>query len=152
MPTKSGDLTRQEKAFASEMAKTGNAVYAAAMAGYSHPEKRAHGNLAKPAINAAIRAEQDARLHNEAVPLAYDLLISQLKDENLAPQHRQGAAKIVLNQAKGVADAASGKNLSELSLAETESILLALQAEHVRKQAETIEPIEVAPPGDDVFG
>jgi len=151
MPNKLGELTRQEKAFASEMAKTGNPVYAAAMAGYSHPEKRAHGNLQKPAINKQIQAEQDARLHNEAVPLAYDLLISQLKDVNLAPQHRQGAAKIILNQAKGVVDATGGKNLSDLSLAETESILLALQAEHGRKQAETLEPIETAPPEHDVM-
>ncbi|KQO69520.1 hypothetical protein ASF22_02615 [Methylobacterium sp. Leaf87] len=144
-------MTRQETVFVKEYARTSDGVYAAAKAGYGSPGPRATQNLQKPAINAAIRAEQEAALHNELVPLALGRLRKILEDDNIAPQHHIAAGKVVLGAAKGTTDTATGKSLSEMSLAETEAMLLALKAEHGRHQAETLEPIEAAPPEHDVM-
>lgn len=152
MPDQRGRLNGKEAKFVATYAATGDGAYSAQKAGYSSPEQRASQNLQKPAINAAIRAEQEAALHNELVPLALGRLRKILEDDNIAPQHHIAAGKVVLGAAKGTTDTATGKSLSEMTLVETEAMLLALKAEHGRKQAETLEPIEAAPPGEDVFG
>jgi phage terminase small subunit len=142
MPIRNGNLTPQERIFAERMAATGDARYAAEKAGYAHPIQRASQNLGKPAVSAEIQAQQLARLHNIAVPLAYDLLIEQMQDSELAPQHRQGAAKIVLNAAKGYLDPSTGKTLDDMDLGEVGAALAKVRAE-IKARATTLEPVDV---------
>ena len=62
------------------MAATGDATYSATKAGAKSPQPRAFEMLARPAVQAEIRAQQLARLHNDLLPLALNTIETALKD------------------------------------------------------------------------
>jgi len=135
------------------MAATGDVAYSAAKAGYAHPES-GYRQLEKPAVSAAIAAEQEAFLHNDIYPLALWRLHKILKDDNIAPQHHNVAIKTAIAAAEKRVDPATGKNLSELSLAEVERMIANLKAADARANAQTLEPEQAAlqASGEGVFG
>lgn len=120
MPKKGGVATIQEKAFTREMAKTGNPVYAAAIAGYKHPAPRAYENLRKPAIQAEIIKHQQQILVAELLPASTAVLAAML-DMNTAGvpwSARAQAAKIVRSEVAGMADSKGAKDFADMSAEE----------------------------------
>lgn len=126
------------------MAATGDVAYSATKAGYAHTES-GYRQLEKPAVNAAIAAEQEAFLHNDILPLALSRLHKILKDDDIAPQHHNAAIKIAIAAAEKRVDPATGKNLSELNLVETERMIANLKAADARLNAQTLQPVEAEP-------
>lgn len=67
MPLKSGNLTPMERVFAKHLASTGNPVYAAKEAGYSHPSSAATRNSQNPAVQSESRKYARQLLHEGAL-------------------------------------------------------------------------------------
>lgn len=132
-------MTPQQKRFVQAMVATGDVAYSATKAGYAHPES-GYRQLEKAAVSAEIAAESEAMLHNEIVPLALWRLKKILADDDIAPQHHNAAIKIAVTAAEKRVDPSSGKNLSDMTLAETERLLAALKAADARASAQTLEP------------
>lgn len=142
MPLKNGKLTRQESAFSAAMAATGDPVYAARKAGYPSPQQRSSQNLAKPAVQAEIRAQQLARLHNDLLPLAINTLQTALTDAVVPWGSKMVAAKIVLDRVYAPGEAGAGKDPAEMSGDELQSAIDRLR----REASERARPIVDASP------
>lgn len=129
MPNQRGALTAQERAFAAAASETGNPVYAAAIAGYRHPRPRASENLAKPAIQAEIRARELARLHNDLLPASMNILALALNEATPGVPwgSRITAAKIVQDRVFSPAESAGRKDLSDMSADELKAAMAELQ-------------------------
>lgn len=143
-------LTPREKAFVGHYVRTGDSTYAAAKAGYSHPERNGYRNLERPCVMSAIVEQQDERMCNEALPLAVDAVISILRRVDANPLALNRAADTVFKYVRARTDVPRDKPLSEMTLAELERELVAVKGQRVaveltRRQAETLEPIEAAP-------
>jgi phage terminase small subunit len=115
MPDKLGRINKQESVFIERYAATGDARYAAEKAGYKSPAARASENLAKPMVVAEVQKLQRARLANEALPLAVDRLVGQLKDKNVVGAPLNKAIELTLKYGGAVADEAQGKEPHEMS-------------------------------------
>lgn len=147
MPRKSGRVTRQETAFASVYAATGDAKYSAHAAGYAQPGRDAGRNLAKPGVMAEIARYQTERLFNEALPAAVGCLVEIITNSKAPAGARVQAAKVVMDRTLGDAGAAAGKEPHEMTAEE-----LARQIEELERIAGArAKPIGQAPEGD-VFG
>lgn len=129
MVTKSGRLSRMESAFAGVAAATGDPVYAAQKVGYGSPVKRSSQNLAMPAIQAEIRAQQLARLHNDLLPLAINTLETALTDPVVPWGSKMVASKIVLDRVYAPGEAGAGKDASEMSGDELQAAIDRLRRE-----------------------
>lgn len=70
MPRRNGSFTRGERIFVDALAKTGDAHYAAAAAGYAHPDKMASAKSRDPAIIKAAREIAQIEISGDIVPLA----------------------------------------------------------------------------------
>lgn len=129
MPLKSGKMNRQEQVFVETVAETGNPVYAAAIAGYRQPQPRASQNLAKPAIQAEIRARELARLHNDLLPASMNILALALNPNTAGVPwgSRITAAKIVQDRVFSPAESAGRKDLSDMSADELKAAMQELQ-------------------------
>jgi len=101
MPRKDGRFTPQERVFIDRMVATDDAVYAAEKAGYGTPARRASQALQNPAIVAAIRAEQEARLTGELVPLTLDRFGQALRDPKTTPREVAAIGRVVLQYGLG---------------------------------------------------
>ena len=139
MPLKNGRMNPQERTFATTFAETGNAVYAAKQAGYAHPHQRAASNLAKPAVQAEIRAQQLARLNNELLPLALDNIEAILKNPKASERGKIMAAKIVIDRTAGASDALGGKEPHEMSGDELQAAIDRLR----REASDRAKPVQV---------
>jgi phage terminase small subunit len=150
MPLKSGRKTVQEAAFTGFMAMTGDPVYSAQRAGYAHPNARAHDNLQKPEIVAAVRKAQIVRLNNDLLPKALDLLERVILDDKEATRNRLTAAQVIVKYSLGGKDDGESKEPHEMTPEELQARIDQLR----RAQADKARPvIEHDPsPGDDVFG
>lgn len=104
VPLKSGKLTPQERAFTQSYASTGDGAYAKTVAKL-RSNSAASQTLARPAVQAEIRRIQEARLNNEVLPAAVDLLHRVITDDRAADRVRVTAAKIVLDRTLGATDA-----------------------------------------------
>lgn len=118
MPTKTGRYTPSEAAFIKEYARTGQATAAAQRAGYRAPQPSASHNLANPAIQAAIAAEQTKILFSEALPAAVHCLISLVKDARAPAGARVQASKVILDRTLGSQDGAGAKDPAEMTAEE----------------------------------
>jgi phage terminase small subunit len=139
MPVKGGALTQQEKAFSVQMAKTGNPVYAAAVAGYKHPERRAYNNLTKPGVQAEIIKHQQQILVGELLPASTVVLAAMLNLETAGVpwSARAQAAKIVRSEVAGMADSKGSKDFSDMTADEIHQAI-----EDARRQlAERSKPV-----------
>ena len=129
MPLKNGKLTRQESAFAGVMAVTGDPAYSARKAGYPSPQQRGSQNMAKAAVQAEIRAQQLARLHNDLLPLAINTLETALTDPVVPWGSKMVASKIVLDRVYAPGEAGAGKDASEMSGDELQAAIDRLRRE-----------------------
>lgn len=148
MPVKSGKMTRQEKAFSVGMAETGNPVYAATAAGYAHPHQRAHGNLAKPEVQAEIRQLQLARLHNDLLPLAMNTLETALTSPAVPWGSKMVAVKITLDRVYSASDEAGRKDPATMTADEIAATLDRLK----RELSDRAKPIVEASPNPAEIG
>jgi hypothetical protein len=80
MPIKSGALTPMERVFAKRLAETGNPVYAAKEAGYSHAPSAASRNSHNPAVQAESRRYARQLLHDEGALIGVQTLMSIAQD------------------------------------------------------------------------
>ena len=150
MPLKNGKLNPQERTFAAVYADTGSSTYAATQAGYAHPHQRAASNLAKPAVQAEIRAQQLARLNNELLPLALDNLEAILRSDKATERGKIMAAKIVIDKAGGP-DATNGKEPHEMSGDELQAAIDRLRRE-ASDRAKPVIDATANEPESDLFG
>lgn len=131
MPLKNGNLTPQERAFAQHYAKTGDAEYAAAKAGYSPRSLRqaAHANLNDETVMARAREHIRSRTLARAENMP-DTLGDIAEDAKQPAGARVSAADKLLSHARAfLADGATAKDPSEMSAAEIAQRLSALRLE-----------------------
>lgn len=129
MRRRKGVLTTQERAFAGVMAVTDDPTYAAAAAGYKHPQPRGSDAMRRPAVQAEIRAQQLARLHNDLLPLAINTLETALTDGTVPWGSKMVASKIVLDRVYAPGEAGAGKDASEMSGDELQAAIDRLRRE-----------------------
>lgn len=154
MPDKAGRLTPMERIFAERYAATGDAVYAAEKAGYSSPQQRASQNLGNQALMSESRAMAEARMVNEALPLAVESLIKTLKDPVAPWGVKNNAAKIVLDHTKRADDKAD-KEPHEMTASEIDARIAELHQVAASRAKPVLElQAEPAPssPESGVFG
>lgn len=146
LPLKTGGLTDREARFVGHLADSGNATYAARMAGYAHPSKIAAARASDPALAEAVRKAQARRLSGELLPLALNLLEHVLKDDQEATRNRITAAQTVLKYSLGLTgDGADAKEPHEMTTDELQARIDALR----RIQADKAKPVLDAEPVQD---
>jgi hypothetical protein len=114
LKTKKGVLTPMETIFVDHMARTGDRMYAARMAGYSSPQQAASKNLANVDVLDAMRRQAAERLRTEGAKVGVDVLITMANDDKQKGSTRVAAAKSLV-QLSGIA---GGATLTEQDLAE----------------------------------
>lgn len=129
MPDMKGRQTAKERVFVERMAATNDHLYAAAKAGYAVPAQGAHKALARPQIQQEIRARQLARMNNELLPLALDVISDILSSKTATERGKLMAAKIVIDRTTGAGDGAEAKEPHEMSAAELQARIEALRRE-----------------------
>lgn len=143
MPLKDGTLTPQEAMFSGYMAATGDATYAAARAGYRGPYKEGWAKMQNPALVETVRRAQMARLNNDLLPAALDLIERVILDDKENTRNRLTAAKIVVDRTLGqVQDGAETKEPHEMTAAELQARIERLR----REQADRAKPVIDAEP------
>ena len=147
MPTKSGRVTRQETAFASVYAATGDAKYSAHAAGYSQPGRDAGRNMQKPGVLAEIARQQTQRLFEEALPAAVGCLVEIITNSKAPAGARVQASKVVMDRTLGEAGAAQSKEPHEMTAEELAKAIDELE----RVASARAKPVEQGQDGD-VFG
>ena len=143
MPRKDGTLTPQEAAYAGYMAASGDPTYSAARAGYRTPEVDGWKKANNPVMVDVVRRAQVARLNNELLPMALNLIEKVILDEKENTRNRLTAAKIVVDRTLGqVQDGAESKEPHEMTAAELQARIERLR----REQSERAKPILDAEP------
>jgi phage terminase small subunit len=137
-----------EAAFIRGVAATGDPVYAATKAGYAHPHQAAQKNMAKPAIDAAIRAATTADLHNDLRPKALRHLHNVLDDPKAPIRDKTMVAKIVLDKTDAPDALAAGKEPHEMTAIELDRARDLLMRELAARARPVIEaePVKVEAP------
>ena len=121
MPLKDGSLTPREATFVGYMAATGDATYSAAKAGYPNAQLEGWRKANNPATVEVVRKAQAARLNNELLPAAINLLQRVLTDDKEATRNRLTAAQIVMKYSLGGKDDGESKEPSEMTPAELQA-------------------------------
>lgn len=147
MPKKGGVATAQEKVFTREMAKTGNPVYAAAIAGYKHPEPRAYENLRKPALQAEIIKHQQQILIGELLPASTLVLAKMLDMETpgVPWSARATAAKIVRAEVAGMVDGKGAKDFSDMTAEEIHTAIEDARRQLAERSKPVLDHVDDAP-------
>jgi len=146
MPRKDGSLTPQEAMFSGYMAATGDATYSAAKSGYSVPAVDGWKKANNPALIENIRRAQLARLNNDLLPAALNLIERVILDDKETTRNRLTAAKIVVDRTLGmVQDGAETKEPHEMTAAELQERIERLR----REQSDRAKPIIEAEPAPD---
>lgn len=151
MPLKDGSLTAQEAQFVGYLAQTGDTRYAAARAGYSNAPIQGWQKAQNPAIAAATRKAEIARLNNDLLPKSLDLLEKVITDDKESTRNRITAAQTVLKYSLGQSEGAESKEPHEMTPAELQARIDALRRAMADKAKPVIEH-EDTPPDSDVFG
>ena len=138
-------MTKAEKAFAGVMAATGDPTYSAAQAGYAHPQPRGSQALARPQVQAEIRAQQLARLHNDLLPLAINTLETALTDPVVPWGSKMVASKIVLDRVYAPGEAGASKDASEMTGDELQAAIDRLRREASNRAKPVLEHEESIP-------
>ena len=123
MPLKDGTLTPREAMFTGYMASTGDATYSAAKAGYPSPQVDGWKRANNPALMATVRKAQAARVTNELLPIAVDLLHHFLTDTKETSRIRLEAVKVVFKHSLGAGDGADDKDPHEMTTEELQARL-----------------------------
>lgn len=151
MPVKGGSLTHREKVFAASYAASGDRQEAARRAGYASPSAGAAQALGRPSVNEAVRAHQMARLTNQLLPLALDVVQAVLSDENESARNRLTAAKIVIDRTTGPENASEAKEPHEMTAAELQERIDRLRREASDRATKVIEAEPAKPGGKGAF-
>lgn len=140
MPNRKGAISPMEAKFVERYVETGDATYAAAKAGYASPQPRGSQNLAKPALQEAIKREQATRLINEALPLAIQALVDILTSSKATERGKLTAIALTLKHTLGASvEASEGKEPHEMSAAELQRRIEALRREAADRSRPVIE-------------
>lgn len=115
MPDKKGRLTPQERKFIVSMAKTGDKVYSATVAGYKQPQVVGHLVAAKAAIKAEILAAQAAILTETGLPLAVTAHINLLSSPMTPPGAMVQAVKLMYDRTLGAENQGDRREPHEMS-------------------------------------
>ena len=133
-----------------EMVRTGDKAYSATKAGYKHPVAHGAEIAARPVVDAEIRQRSAAKLQNEAVPIAIDVLIEIMLDKKQPGNTRVNAADKALKHANAGGEGAEGKEPHEMTadeLAKAIAHLNQLKADRARPivelEASTIDQANV---------
>lgn len=138
MPRKDGSLTPQEAAYAGYMAASGDPVYSAARAGYRTPGVDGWKKANNPVMVETVRRAQVARLNNELLPIALNLIERVILDDTENTRNRLTAAKIVVDRTIGMAqDGTETKEPHEMTAAELQARIERLR----REQADRARPV-----------
>lgn len=148
LPKKGGRLTPQERVFIDGAARTGDEEYAARRAGYVQPKRDAWRLRQRPAVVEEVRRQQMARLNNELLPLALDVIQNVLTDPKSSERGRLQAAKIVVDQAHKSGEGGTVKEPHEMTVDELTERIDQLRREAVERARPVIEGTAKA----DVFG
>lgn len=141
MPLKNGRLTPQERKFATAYAACGEVTEAARRAGYSGQGAGSNA-LARPEVQALIKAEQQARLFSEILPMAVERHKALLADPQTNGQVLLGAIRLAYDRTLGLTDAAGvGKALHEMSADELGSALQRLEQEAAARAKPIIDAV-----------
>lgn len=146
MPFKNGRLSRRELRVAEALAATGGDVAEAARrsgSSVSNVYKATH----RPAIQAMVRQEQQARLFNEILPLAIEAHIKLLTDPATPAGARAQAVGLAYKHALPGADL-EGKDPSEMTGDELARELQRLK----RELSDRAKPVLELKPAGEVFG
>jgi phage terminase small subunit len=148
MPFKGGRMTAMERAFIEPMARTGDAPYAAAKAGFAQPEVQGYKLAARPAVRAEVARRVQDLLFNELLPLAYEAHKSLLKDTTPAGARGQ-AVKLAYDRTLGLQNGeAEAKEPSEMTYDELQASIARLRAEQSAREEGAI---DVTPANPSVF-
>lgn len=145
MPLKNGKLTRREKSFSAVMAVTGDPTYSAAKVGARTPQARGSEMMARPAVQAEIRAQQLARLHNDLLPAAINTLETALTDKTVPWGSKMVASKIVLDRVYASNEGGAGKDASEMTGDELQAAIDKLRREASSRAKPILEHEESSP-------
>ena len=137
MARRKGAISRQEQAFVSVMAATGDPTYAAAKAGYASPQPRGSQNMSRPNIQAEVARLQAERLFNEALPLAVERHIALLQNPLTPGNVQVQAIKLAYDRTLGRDDAGTAKDPSEMNGDELQAMIDRLR----REAADRAKPI-----------
>lgn len=131
---------------------TNDATYSATKAGYKNPAIRGWEKSKDPTVMQAVKQVQTARLNNELLPKALDLIAHVLTDVKETTRNRLTAAKIVIDRTIGMGgEAGEDKEPHEMTPAELQARIDRLR----REQADRAQPIiehEPAPQQDEPEG
>jgi phage terminase small subunit len=152
MPDKTGRFTPRERRFVDVFAATQDAPYAATKAGYSSPQVTGYQKIANPVIREAVVKLQSARVSNELLPLAVDLLKLYLTDATRNDRIRLGAVQIVMKYSLGGKDEGETKEPHEMTPQELQARIDQLRRVMADKARPVIEGKAADQPEMDVFG
>ena len=153
MPDKTGRLTPMERKFIEVYAMTQDATYAATKAGYKTPQVLGYQKIANPEISQATKRVQAARLNNELLPVALNLIHTFLTDETRNDRVRLTAAQTVLKYTFGLnADGSDAKEPHEMTQAELQARIDTLRRAAADKARPVLEGQAIEGPDSDVFG
>lgn len=127
MPIKGGRRTPAERVLAQTMAATNDRAHAGAKSGLS--QSGVSRALARPEVQEDIRRLQLAKLHNELLPAAINVLATILGDAKATERGKISAAKIVLDRAFGDKDAGEAKEPHQMTSEEIQARLAQLRSE-----------------------
>lgn len=141
MPLKDGSLTRGEAAFIAAYVESNDREKAEKAAGLM--PKSGYAVLARPEIQAQIRAQQLARLTAEALPMAVSTVIEIMQSSKSPAAARVQAAKLVIDRAMPAGESGQTKELHELTPDELAHAIATLEAQ----AASMAKPINGPDPG-----
>lgn len=148
-------LTGQQETFVAAYAETHSPAFAAAQAGYAHPQVAGYAQLNRPAVLAEVRKREEARLFNDLLPKAVTFL-EHVLDKGANERNRIMAAKIVLDRTLGAPEASVDKDLHEMTADELAARRARLEAASSQieqallafgDRAKDVTPPENDPPG-----
>lgn len=152
MPLKTGELTAQETVFVEAMARTGDTAAADRAAGYI--QGRGSAKMRHPRIVQAVEefrakllSERDSFL-SEAVPLAYGVIMSNLRNDK-QPLVQERAAARVVDMATARLAASEGEDAGDP--ANWDAAELARQINRLERLASE-RAVDVTPNEPDIFG
>jgi hypothetical protein len=142
MPRKSGKATARERVFVDTMAASGDPVYSAHKAQYSHPPSAAVQLMKRPAVVAAVKQRELARVTDELLPLATDRVEQILRDPKENSRVVLQAAKMVWDRTLGDPDSDKGKEPHEMSADELQERISRLRDQQaaIAEQARDVTP------------
>ena len=127
----------------------GSSAYAAEKARYAFPDQSGSRVLARPAVQESIKRQQAARLNNELLPLALNVLQDVLTSPKATERGKLAASAQVLKHTLGASiDAGEGKEPHEMTIDEIHQRLEALR----REAADRAKPVIEGEAESSVFG